>query len=54
MTGSIGVVTLNLARIGYNHNGNAEEFKKQIRHLMNFAKISLEIKRKVLTEWLKS
>ncbi|MFO0763978.1 MAG: ribonucleoside triphosphate reductase [Candidatus Gracilibacteria bacterium] len=54
MTGSIGVVTLNLARIGYNHKGNAEEFKKQIRHLMNFAKISLEIKRKVLTEWLKS
>ncbi len=52
MTGSIGVVTLNLARIGYIHKGDKEGFKKQIHHLMNLAKTSLEIKRKVLAEWL--
>ena len=52
MTGSIGVVTLNLARIGYNYKGDAEGFKKQIKHLMDLSKISLELKRKILTEWL--
>lgn len=52
MTGSIGVVTLNLARIGYNHKGDVEGFKRQVKHLMDLSKISLEMKRKVLTEWL--
>lgn len=52
MTGSIGVVTLNLARIGYEHKGNEEAFKKQIFDLMEIAKISLEIKRKEITKWL--
>ncbi|MDD5198104.1 MAG: ribonucleoside triphosphate reductase [Candidatus Gracilibacteria bacterium] len=52
MTGSIGVVTINLARIGYNYKGDAEGFKRQVRHLMDLSKISLELKRKVLTEWL--
>ena len=54
MTGSIGVVTINLARIGYNHKNDPKEFKKQVRHLMDLAKSSLEIKRKTLTQWLKS
>ncbi|EKD30357.1 MAG: hypothetical protein ACD_78C00079G0005 [uncultured bacterium (gcode 4)] len=52
MTGSIGVVTINLARIGYNYKGDAEGFKRQVKHLMDLSKISLEMKRKVLTQWL--
>lgn len=52
MTGSIGVVTINLARIGYNYAGDREGFLLQIQHLMQLGKTSLEIKRKVLTEWL--
>ncbi len=52
MTGSIGVVTLNLARIGYTSKGDKEAFEQHISHLMNLAKTSLEIKRKVLAEWL--
>lgn len=52
MTGSIGVVTLNLARIGFTTKWDKEAFKAQIHHLMNLAKISLEIKRTVLWEWL--
>ena len=46
MTGSIGVVTLNMARIGYNFKGDKAGFKQQVKHLMNLAKTSLEIKRK--------
>lgn len=52
MTGSIGVVTINMARIGYEHQGDIEAFKKRIHELMNLAKTSLEIKRKVLSDWL--
>ena len=52
MTGSIGVVTINMARIGYNSKGDEAAFREQIKHLMNLAKTSLEIKRKVLGEWL--
>ncbi len=51
MTGSIWVVTLNLARIGYNFQHDIEWFKKQIRYLMDLSKTSLEIKRKVITDW---
>ncbi|MDD3645782.1 MAG: ribonucleoside triphosphate reductase [Candidatus Gracilibacteria bacterium] len=52
MTGSIGVVTLNMARIGYNHKGDKEAFKKRVAYLMEQAKISLELKRKTITKWL--
>ncbi len=52
MTWSIGVVTLNMARIGYNYKWDKEGFKAQVRHLMNLAKISLELKRKEITKWL--
>ena len=52
MTGSIGVVTLNLARIGYEYAGNREGFLNRVRYLMSLAKESLEMKRKTLTEWL--
>ncbi|MDD3144923.1 MAG: ribonucleoside triphosphate reductase [Candidatus Gracilibacteria bacterium] len=52
MTGSIGVVTLNMARIGYNSAGDREAFKNQVVYLMEQAKISLELKRKTITKWL--
>lgn len=47
LTGSIGVVTLNLPRLGYTSK-NEKEFLKGLEHLMGLAKDSLEIKRKVL------
>ena len=52
MTGSIGVVTLNMARIGYQNKWNKEAFKNRVRELMDLAKTSLEMKRAVLSEWL--
>lgn len=47
LTGSLGVVTINLARIGY-LSDNKEEFKLRIGRLMDLAKESLEIKRKII------
>ncbi len=47
LTGSIGVVTINLPRIGYLAN-NEKEFIKHLNELMDLAKESLEIKRKIL------
>lgn len=52
MTGSIGVVTLNLARLGYNYKGDKEALKARILFLMENAYASLELKRKELTKWL--
>ncbi|MBP8017022.1 ribonucleoside triphosphate reductase, partial [Candidatus Gracilibacteria bacterium] len=52
MTGSIGVVTINLARIGYNFKGDIDGFKKQVKYLMDLAKTSLEMKREEITKWL--
>ncbi|MCW4003106.1 MAG: ribonucleoside triphosphate reductase [Candidatus Bathyarchaeota archaeon] len=47
LTGSIGVVTLNIPRIGY-LSKNEDEFFERLGTLMDIAKSSLEIKRKVL------
>jgi len=47
LTGSIGVVTLNLPRIGYLAT-NEDDFFERLDTLMETAKDSLEIKRKVL------
>ncbi len=47
LTGSIGVVTLNLPRIAF-QSENEEEFIERIYELMDIAKESLEVKRKVL------
>lgn len=47
LTGSIGVVTISLPRIGYLSNSE-EEFFDKLLWLMEIAKTSLEIKRKVL------
>lgn len=52
MTGSIGVVTINMARIGYNNKGDKEGFKKQVSYLMELGKTSLELKRKTVSKWL--
>ncbi|MCF7917806.1 ribonucleoside triphosphate reductase [Candidatus Gracilibacteria bacterium] len=52
MTGSIGVVTISLPRIGYEQKGDKEAFLNRIGHLMNLAKISLELKRKVVQTWI--
>jgi len=50
LTGSLGVVTLNLARIGHNAK-NKEEFLNQVYKLMDIAKDSLEIKRKIIEKF---
>jgi ribonucleoside-triphosphate reductase len=47
LTGSIGVVTLNLPRIGY-LSKDEDEFFERLENVMQTAKTSLEIKRKVL------
>lgn len=47
LTGSLGVVTLNLSRVGY-LSKSKEEFKERISKLMDLAKESLEIKRKII------
>ena len=47
LTGSIGVVTINMAKLGYLAK-DKEEFKKKLSRLMELAKESLEIKRKTL------
>ena len=47
LTGSIGVVTINMPRIGYLAK-TKDEFLARLGHLMDVAKESLEIKRKTL------
>ncbi len=49
LTGSVGVVTVNLARIGYLSKTKGE-FLSRLERLMDVAKQSLEIKRKVVDE----
>jgi ribonucleoside-triphosphate reductase len=44
-TGSIGVVTLNAARLGYEHKGDWDGLLARVDHLCELAKQSLEIKR---------
>ncbi|MGB4833782.1 MAG: ribonucleoside triphosphate reductase [Candidatus Moraniibacteriota bacterium] len=52
MTGSIGVVTINLARIGYLCQGDKDVFLKRLEHLMELSKTSLEIKRTEIQKWI--
>ncbi|MDO4161439.1 MAG: ribonucleoside triphosphate reductase [Pseudomonadota bacterium] len=47
-TGSIGVVTLNCARLGYVYKGNEQALMARVDELLNIARTSLEIKRKVI------
>ena len=51
LTGSIGVVTINLPRIGF-LSKDENEFFSRLGKLMNLAKESLEIKRKVLEQFM--
>ncbi len=51
LTGSVGVVTIGLARIGYLSKTKKEFFGK-LEHAMELAKGSLEIKRKALEEFM--
>ncbi len=51
-TGSIGVVTINCARLGYLYKGNEEGLIARMKELMNYAKTSLEIKRKVVQMYM--
>ena len=57
-TGSIGVVTLNMARIGYlfknGYPGNYDKMKQHIKELCVIAKDALEVKRQFLTERLEA
>ncbi|MBR4932292.1 MAG: ribonucleoside triphosphate reductase [Alphaproteobacteria bacterium] len=48
-TGSIGVVTINCARLGYLYKGNKEELYRRLDELLELAKTSLEIKRKTIS-----
>ncbi len=50
-TGSIGVVTINMPQIGY-ISKNEKEYFDRLDYLMNIAKQSLEIKRKVIQKLL--
>lgn len=50
LTGSVGVVTVNLPRIGYLANSEAEFFQMLCAN-MELAKESLEVKRKVIEEY---
>lgn len=47
-TGSLGVVTINCARLGYLFKGNEKGLFERLDHLLDLAKTSLEIKRKVI------
>lgn len=47
-TGSVGVVTFNCARLGYVYKGDEAGLFGRIDELMNIARTSLEIKRKVI------
>ena len=51
LTGSIGVVTINLPRIGY-LSKTKKEFFKQLEKMMDLARESLEIKRKTIEDFI--
>lgn len=47
-TGSLGVVTINCARLGYQHKGKKAALLSALNDLLNIARDSLELKRKVI------
>lgn len=53
-TGSIGVMTINMNRLGYEYKGDEEGFFKKLNHLLILSKDALEIKRKVIEKNLKN
>jgi ribonucleoside-triphosphate reductase len=52
-TGSIGVITINVNRIAF-ESKTKDEFFEKLSYLMNLAKTSLEIKRKIINKNLKN
>ncbi|WP_417326847.1 ribonucleoside triphosphate reductase [Halarcobacter sp.] len=50
MTGSIGVVTINMARLGYLYQGDKEKLLEKLEELMDLAKSTLEKKRVFVNE----
>lgn len=53
-TGSLGVVTINCARLGYLYKGDKKALLDRIDELMLMAKDSLEVKRKVIQHYIDS
>ena len=51
-TGSIGVVTINCARLGYLYKGNWPELIDALDRLLELGKQSLEVKRVAVQEWM--
>ncbi|MHB1489883.1 MAG: ribonucleoside triphosphate reductase [Cellulomonas sp.] len=51
-TGSLGVVTINCARLGYTHQGDEAALLGALDRLMVLAKDSLELKRKVIQRYI--
>ena len=51
-TGSIGVVTINCARLGYLFKSDEEGLYKRLNHLLEMARDSLEVKRKVIQRYM--
>jgi ribonucleoside-triphosphate reductase len=51
-TGSLGVVTINCARLGYLHKEDEVGLINHLDNLLKLAKASLEIKRKVIARYL--
>jgi ribonucleoside-triphosphate reductase len=53
-TGSVGVVTINCARLGYKFRGDEAKLTVELDRLLELAKQSLEMKRRVVDERMKS
>ncbi len=53
-TGSLGVVTINCARLGYLYKGDKKALLDRMDELMLLAKDSLEVKRKVIQHYIDS
>ncbi len=49
-TGSVGIVTINCARLGYLHKGNLQALYNHLEELLELSKTSLEIKRNKVIE----
>lgn len=54
MTGSIGVITINCARIGYQFKGNKEQMLERIDYLLELARDALTTKRKIIQRLIDS
>ncbi len=53
-TGSIGVVTINCARLGYQHRGDEPALYQDLDRLLELARTGLEVKRKVIQRHMDS